>query len=161
MFKNVLSNSMLEKIDIWKGKSGSLLLRAWFTDSSNSITWEPVRNTDSWALPHVHWIRSSLSVRSPSDSDGARGILFETLWYLLSDPGQSTSIVSLFPRNPYRLVWKSFTFHQDYKEYFYVVSCAYLFFSYTATTFINLWFAWKILTFTTIRTYLISMKKIW
>ena len=37
------------------------------------------------------------------------------------DPGRSTTIASLFPRNLHMLVWKSFTFHQDYKKYLYIV----------------------------------------
>ena len=37
------------------------------------------------------------------------------------DPGWSTTIASLFPRNLHILVWKSFTFHQGYKKYLYIV----------------------------------------
>lgn len=59
MFTNVLSNSTLEKIDIWKG-SGSLLLSLVHRLAGSIIIWELVGNTDSRALPCAHWIRISL-----------------------------------------------------------------------------------------------------
>ena len=53
MFTNVLSNSTLEKIDIWKG-SGALVLSLVHRLAASVIIWELVGNTDSWALPCAH-----------------------------------------------------------------------------------------------------------
>lgn len=64
MFKNVLSNSMLEKMDVWKGKSRSLLLQVWFPDKQPQPHLGAGRK-QPWALPYAHRTESAFQQHPP------------------------------------------------------------------------------------------------
>lgn len=98
--KNVLLNSILEKTDVWKGTSRSLLFKFGSQASSISITWELVRNTYSWALPQTLWIRISLPARPSGDSDWARAVSLRP-----TDP--SCQILAKVPTNGFSLPQES------------------------------------------------------
>lgn len=74
-FKNVLWNSVLEKTDVWEGKSivgpccSSLVHRLASSASSGSRS-----ETDLWALPQTHWSESAIQPETPRGSDRPRGV---------------------------------------------------------------------------------------